>query len=547
MTTKKAATVAEVAKKNPAAVAKTLAKGKIKLTAENTANLKKTAKNARADVAAPVVDKKAAAAARLKEVGAKARAAKANVKAAKEQGAPITPVSELLLKAGYVYTKTEEIKASNDTAHGYAHPDGSAALFIHSFASPSTGQRWIVKRADGSQTEGKTAKQLVLALTKTTAVADNVLQALRMLRATTGGALNPDELRGDDNYKERVQLLKKLLNTDKVLVKDSTTSKLIKAFHEALGTKSKAEFVAKAETLLRQESRVEAAVKKVEKAEVEAERKLAPKILIHDDKPILPAAPRLNTKQRKEKDAKDMAELAAQIAYKRRQEEYTPIAVPRPDATVDFDLSHICLLEDPNNGIVLMCLEKPNSQGAICVYNNGSRVAAGVVPTEVLITLRPLVSQDLIGDVNQLLRPITAGVIVTPQAEQHLTAVLEYCKENTIMATETAVQTKKFAAPKSAAKKTAAKKTVETKPAKAAAKKTVEKKATSTGAGRTTLFSPTAKIKVVQKENPGREGTKRHEWYELYRTSKTVADYIAAGGDRGYLKFDSGKGFIEIA
>jgi ABC-type transporter Mla subunit MlaD len=96
-------------------------------------------------------------------------------------------------------------------------------------------------------------------------------------------------------------------------------------------------------------------------------------------------------------------------------------------------------------------------------------VAAGVVPTEVLNTLRSKSTDDLIRDVNQLLHPITAGVVVTPVAERHLTAVLAHCKESIEMANkkaaETAAKTKKFAAPAAASKKAAK----ADKPAKAAA------------------------------------------------------------------------------
>jgi hypothetical protein len=46
------------------------------------------------------------------------------------------------------------------------------------------------------------------------------------------------------------------------------------------------------------------------------------------------------------------------------------------------------------------------------------------------------------------------------------------------------------------------------------------------------------KIKLLVKENPGREGSKRAAWYDLYKTSKTVGDYLDAGGDAGYLNAD---------
>ncbi len=54
------------------------------------------------------------------------------------------------------------------------------------------------------------------------------------------------------------------------------------------------------------------------------------------------------------------------------------------------------------------------------------------------------------------------------------------------------------------------------------------------------------KIKLLVKENPGREGSKRHAWYELYKTCKTVGDYLDAGGDAGYLRRDQKEERISI-
>jgi len=45
---------------------------------------------------------------------------------------------------------------------------------------------------------------------------------------------------------------------------------------------------------------------------------------------------------------------------------------------------------------------------------------------------------------------------------------------------------------------------------------------------------------------PGRAGTKRHAWFELYSKCKTVGKYLEAGGGRGYLTADVSDGYIEI-
>jgi hypothetical protein len=451
-----------------------------------------------------------------------------------EVGAPDTPLTKLLTGKGFVYAKSEAVDEQN-TAHGYAHPDGSAAMFVHANTSPNIGARWIVTR-DGKKIEGKTAKELAVALLQPEPLPDNVRSALALLRKVTKASYRLADLAGDANYSTRLQLLKKLKGVEKVLVKDSGINNLVKALYEALGVeKASAAAMATAfETRCfenyRLEQRVDRAVVRVEKAEVKEQTKQSGgPVLIHDDKPVLPGVKKLSAAKQAIADEAAKANLALQIAEKRKREEYTPLAVPRPEASISVNLDDICVLEDPSNGISLLCLEKPNSQGAICVYNNGSRVAAGVVPTEVLITLRPLISEDLVRDVNQLLHPITAGVIVTPVAETHLTAVLMHCKEKIEMTTETAVKTKKFAAPANAAKKaTAAKSNGKVEKATAA-------KATKVAKAPKEAKEPRAKVAsnldavVTLAKKPG-EGDK------LAKRDKVIVEILTANGKKMSLK-----------
>jgi hypothetical protein len=299
----------------------------------------------------------------------------------------------------------------------------------------------------------------------------SVLAAARAFHKETAGACDMEAIADDDNgYGSRLRVLKALLGTDKVVVKDAEPARLKKALLAAVGAKTAGELALKCTAMVKAADKKNAAEAKADKERSERElRRAMREAPIHDGKPILPAPKRLSKKQRAVKDAAERAAVAREMRLAQEDEARAGIALPRPGAAVSVDLEAICLLEDPSNGIVLMRLEKPNSQGAICVYNNGSRVAAGVVPTEVLNTLRSKSTDDLIRDVNQLLRPITAGVVVTPVAEHHLTAVLAHCKESIEMANkkaaETAAKTKKFAAPASASKKAIK----ADKPAKAAA------------------------------------------------------------------------------
>jgi len=55
------------------------------------------------------------------------------------------------------------------------------------------------------------------------------------------------------------------------------------------------------------------------------------------------------------------------------------------------------------------------------------------------------------------------------------------------------------------------------------------------------------KITLVEKTNPKREGSKAFTNYALYRTSKTVGDFLDAGGTMADVRYDSNKGFITLS
>lgn len=514
--------------------------------------------------------------------------------------APVTPLTKLLTKAGYVYVASQPVDELN-IAHGYNHPSGAAALFTHANVNTEVGAAWTLKAADGTERTGKTAKELAAVLTPSpvASLPANVATALTLLRKLTTLTLEErkaeepvskttyrlTDLAGDGNYKARLQLLKALRQTDKVLVKESGVNNLIKEFYATLNIEKASvaamasAFEAKCNELYKGAKKADEVLKTVDKAVAkEVLKKTAHERVVIDNKPILPGVKRLSAKKQAAVEAKDKEaiavdfaakgvgplanltaeetalapELAARIARKRRQEEYTPLAVPRPEAEVALDLAEVCLLEDPENGIVIMCLEKPNSQGAICVYNNGSRVAAGVVPTERLITLRRLVSEDLIRDVNLMLHPLT-NIPVTPVAEQHLTAVLNHCKENIEMTTETAVvKTKKFAPPVTASKKAVAAE----KPAKTAAKGAKAPKAEKTAAApRVTADKKIKALVTLKSEGLPRAGSFCYGQVQSVIGSKTVAEAQAKldasglnpNGRKLEVAWLAKNGFIEVA
>jgi hypothetical protein len=114
------------------------------------------------------------------------------------------------------------------------------------------------------------------------------------------------------------------------------------------------------------------------------------------------------------------------------------------------------LLEDRAERLTVLLLERPGSQGALALYNKNSATALGVAPPEILRTMRPLPSTDLVGDVNRSFGP-DYGNKVTSAAQSRLTAVLEALQGETDMATKkAAAKNAKFTPPAGVAKKAAA-------------------------------------------------------------------------------------------
>ena len=397
----------------------------------------------------------------------------------------------------------------------------------------------------------------------------NLPTALRTLRKETAEAYDIAAIADDGpGYGSRLRVLKALRGGDRVVTKDAEPARLKRELYELVGAKTAGAFALKCAALVAeadQKSKLqvkEFAAKK--KADIERRnadiKRTAWQREVHDGKPILDAPKKLTKKQEAEDSKQFKAALAARV--KRADEElaHAPIAVPKPDAHVRIDLDDVRVLEDPTNGIVLLRLEKPNSQGAVCVYNNGSRVAAGVVPTETLNTLRSLVSTDLVRDVNQLLHPITAGVVVTSVAERHLTALLHQCKEITSMET---VKTKKFDPPvKAAAKKAPAKESAQPKetvadkkaastksvvakvpakkavpakaPAKAVPAKAPAKPVVAKAGGRSVRSIEGKKIVVQKRTHEFRAGSRAQLSLDIVLGSKTVDDALAKLAKQGF-------------
>jgi hypothetical protein len=518
--------------------------------------------------------------------------------------APDSPIHQAFITAKFQYVKTQT--TNGIVAHGYAHADGRAGLYTH--APDGTAAAWAVKtplgdkggkdaallpvalrpitkadvsaknRADHqaeqkrllSEARGKKALELdrqraeakaaLLAAAKEvpTAIAGmpgNVVRAVEMLGQVTGGQFDIDLLRGDKHYGHRLALLKRLFDREKVLVAETGVNNLTQAFYTALGTGNgrsaadkAAAFAGHCKEIVSAAQKAKTLVRKVERVKnLDAKRAAYLDRVVPGT--ILPGHKPLNKKQQAAKDATDRESFKATLSVSPEQP-----AVPKPDAELMLVATDVKLLEDPNNGIVMMQMEKANSQGAICVYNNGVRVAAGVVAPETLKSLRVVAGDvDLVKAANQLLNPIVPSVPVTSVAARHLTAVL-HCKELTAM-TATAVvspvsKSKKFEAPK--ATKKSAKPAVEETPAKAAkgkAEKTVTERAPRATEDR--KIKPLVKAKEVEM----REGTFCFAQVHAAISSKSVAEAQAkldadeanpSSGRKIEIAWLVKKGYIEV-
>ena len=159
-------------------------------------------------------------------------------------------------------------------------------------------------------------------------------------------------------------------------------------------------------------------------------------------------------------DLLTVATLAIDIAHDplRLRPTDTAVAEPRQGAEEPLSYASARLLEDRLLGPVLLRLERAGSQGALCVYNDGSKVSVGVVPIGVLTNLRP-VTCDIATAAQQILEPVVPSVPVTPVAARHLTAVIEHRKEIEDMAGKKfeakGAEKRVVKAKKSAVKKTA--------------------------------------------------------------------------------------------
>lgn len=168
-------------------------------------------------------------------------------------------------------------------------------------------------------------------------------------------------------------------------------------------------------------------------------------------------------------------------------------------------------------------LVETTAKGSRYVTNTGKAVDLVFID---LATIRSRAIQNVPGSIldaaKVLYKPIGEDVVLSSRAEVELTKIMKD-KEILAMATKTA-------------KKAVTTSTSTTK-AKGNGKVKVSRE-TADG---------TAKIKLLVKENPKREGSSSYKRFALYSKSATVADFLKAGGTRADLAWDKSRKFISVS
>jgi len=65
--------------------------------------------------------------------------------------------------------------------------------------------------------------------------------------------------------------------------------------------------------------------------------------------------------------------------------------------------------------------------------------------------------------------------------------------------------------------------------------------------GRAAKYPDEAKITLLAKENPKREGSASHKRFGLYKTGMTVGEFISKGGTLADVAWDARKNFISVS
>ena len=361
-----------------------------------------------------------------------------SAKVAQKAAPATTPELGVLTAAGFTLSRAEAIEGR--LASGYAHRDGRAALvmddghwalryangvqragdevstLIATLALPSLkplsqrkqrqldartrGEAAAVKIKSGAEKSApriSPVKALEFVHEAETLVAEqraakiaaatpglppNVVRAVEMLSPLTSGSFRLDDLRGDKNYGNRLALLKKLFDRERVLVAETGVNNLTQAFYSAIGVVNgshaaqASDFAERCKDLLAKHYEAAKLAKREAKKIVKSARRIVTASLTVPGK-VLPTSKPLNRKRQAEADAAERKALVKSMAVVREHE-----ARSNPDvrALTRIATKSLRLLKH-KNGLVSLKLERCNSQGALHVWNTDADVMTSAVLT----------------------------------------------------------------------------------------------------------------------------------------------------------------------
>ena len=217
----------------------------------------------------------------------------------------------------------------------------------------------------------------------------HVVRAVEMLGMITGQKFNVTDLRGDKNYSHRMALLKKLFNRDRVLVEEIGVNNLTQAFYSAVGVgegthaAQAVEFTTRCKDLTTTSRMIKRAVVKATKKVVKAVRRVHMPALVVPGR-VLEISKPLNRKRRMDKDAADLTHLREEVSNGRQ------LAQPHPTlhSIVVTNARDLRVLNH-KNGTTSLKLERCNSQGAVQVWDNGTKLVTSVLTPALVKDVNP--------------------------------------------------------------------------------------------------------------------------------------------------------------
>ena len=306
---------------------------------------------------------------------------------------PVNAWTKAIEAEGFKHAGSEIV--GDMTAHGFTHSDGRAVLYAHKTVDETIGQLWQIRHPQGVEAGGKDLSTLKIALPQVPSRSDlasvrkteqatpqHIIRAVNILGGVTTLRYDLSTLSGDKNYGRRVTLLKKLLQTDRVLVKDSGLKVLETAFHSAVGAQGKtialksADFVARCKAIAAAARKAKSAATKAEAAAKKASMAMA-RFALQVPGTILPMSP----PKTKEECAIEVAALKFELASMTADEMATTPAncTPFVQMQFGFDSSAFWLVE--YGEFTMLRLEESNSQGALHLYVANGRLVTGVITT----------------------------------------------------------------------------------------------------------------------------------------------------------------------